>query len=231
MDTRVDSGREEVELRSIPEEQAVEDFPESLVTVSAPTSATAQAYYTLGTNLRNGLAGTQSKVIVLTSPDSSDGKNTVCANLGVALARTGSSVLIMDCDLHRPTVHELFGLRNLRGLENVLAGERGLREVQQEPLANLRVVTTGPIPPYPAELLSSRQFKEFVHEASTHLDYVLIDSPPVTVAPDSLILAAQGDGVLLVLDAQSTPKEAVRRAMRGLESVHANVLGTVVDNA
>jgi Mrp family chromosome partitioning ATPase len=79
--------------------------------------------------------------------------------------------------------------------------------------------------------LGSRQFKEFVREASTHLDYVLIDSPPVTVAPDSLILATQGDGVLLVLDAQSTPKEAVRRAMRGLESVHATVLGTVVDNA
>ncbi len=227
----MDSGREEAELRRAAEEQAVEDFPGSLVTVLAPTSDAAQAYYTLGTNLRHALEGARSRVIVLTSPDSGEGKNTVCANLAVALARTNSSVLVVDCDLHRPALHEMFGLRNVRGLENMLAGERGLREVQQEPLQNLSVVTTGPMPPYPAELLGSRQFKEFVREASTHLDYVLIDSPPVTVAPDSLILATQGDGVLLVLDAQSTPKEAVRRAMRGLESVHATVLGTVVDNA
>jgi capsular exopolysaccharide synthesis family protein len=224
------SGREEAELRRAPVEQAVE-FPGRLVTVLAPTSDTAQAYYTLGTNLRHALEGTRSKVIVLTSPDPSDGKSTVCANLGVALARTNSSVLVVDCDLHRPALHEMFGLENVRGLENMLAGERGLREVQQEPLANLSVVTTGPMPPYPAELLGSGQFKEFVREASADFDFVLIDSPPVAVAPDSFILATEGDGVLLVLDAQSTPKEAVRRAMRGLESVRANVLGTVVNNA
>jgi len=172
-----------------------------------------------------------SRVIALTSPGPGEGKTTVCANLGVVLAQAEESVLVVDCDLHRPAVHGVFGLRNLQGLENVLSGERrSHEEVQQEPMPGLRVVTTGPLPPYPAELLGSMRFKEFLRQAGSDFDYVLLDTPPVSMVPDSLVLAAQADGVLVVLDAQSTRKAALRRTIHGLESVRTNILGTVMGN-
>jgi receptor protein-tyrosine kinase len=115
-------------------------------------------------------------------------------------------------------------------LENTLSGERSSHEIQQELMPDLSVVTAGPVPPYPAELLGSRRFKGFLRQVSSEFDYVLLDSPPMSIVPDSLVLAAQGDGVLVVLDAQSTRKEALRRTIRSLESVRANILGTVMDN-
>jgi capsular exopolysaccharide synthesis family protein len=204
---------------------------ESLVTLKDPTNSTTEAYHTLAANLFYALADTPSKVIVLTSPGPGEGKTTICANLGVVLAQADQSVLLIDCNLHRPAVHKVFGLQNLQGLEDVLAGERRVREIWQEPLAGLKVITAGPVPPYPAELLSSKRFKMLLSQGSSEFDYVLIDSPSLAMSvPDPLILVTQGDGVLLVLDAQSTRKEAVREAMGNLKSVQANVLGTIVNN-
>jgi capsular exopolysaccharide synthesis family protein len=222
--------RQQREARRRPEERTGKDVPANLVTLVDPDSATAGAYHVLGSNLHYSLTDMPSKVIALTSPGPDDGKSAVCANLGVVLAQAEDSVLIVDCDLRRPAMHGVFGLRNLHGLENVLSGDRRPEEVQQEPMPGLRVITSGPIPPYPAELLGSRRFKEFLRQASREFDYVLLDSPPMSVIPDSLVLAAQGDGVLVVLDARTTRKEALRRAVRSLESVHANVLGTVMGN-
>ena len=204
---------------------------ENLVALEDPTSATTEAYHTLTANLLYALADTPSKVVVLTSPGPGEGKTTICANLGVVLAQADQSVLLVDCNMHRPAVHKVFGLQNLRGLEDVLAGERGLQEIWQEPLAGLKVITAGPVPPYPAELLSSRRFKTLLSQGRSEFDYVLIDGPSLAMTvPDPLILATHGDGVLLVLDAQITRKEALREAMHSLQSVNANVLGTVVNN-
>jgi len=225
-----DPRREEAEHTRPTEERTFEGFSGDLVTLSDPASASAQAYHTLAASVRYVLTDAPSKVIALTSPNSGGGTTTVCANLGVVLARAEKSVLVVDCNLHRPAVHKVFGLRNLQGLEDVLAHERELREVQQEPLAGLRVVVAGLTPPYPTEVLGSGRFREFLRQASNESDYVLIDSPPMAMAPDSLVLAAQADGVLLVLDARTTRKETVRQAMRGLESIGANVLGTVMNN-
>ncbi len=225
-----ESYQQEGERRREPEEQTTKSFSGRLVTLLDPTSATADAYHVLGANLHHALTDTPSKVIALTSPGPGEGKTTVCANLGVVLAQADESVLIVDCDLHRPAVHSVFGLRNLQGLENVLSGERRSHEVQQEPMPGLRIVTAGPVPPYPAELLHSRRFTEFLRQASSEFDYVLLDSPPMSVVPDSLVLAAQGDGVLVVLDAQNTRKEALRRTIHSLDSVRANILGTVMGN-
>lgn len=220
----------EEEHRRGPKEQTAGDPLGRLVTLLDPTSATADAFRVLGANLHYALMDAPSRVIALTSPGPGEGKTTVCANLGVVLAQADESVLVVDCDLHRPAVHDVFGLRNLQGLENVLSGERRLHEIQQEPMPGLRVVTTGPLPPYPAELLGSMRFKEFLRQAGSEFDYVLLDSPPVSMVPDSLVLAAQADGVLVVLDAQSTRKVALRRTIHGLESVRTNILGTVMGN-
>lgn len=203
-----------------------------LVSVLDPTSAASEAYRTLRTSLLFAHVDMPSRVIVVTSPGSAEGKSTICANLGVVLAQTGAKTLIMDCDFRRPVMHEIFGLNNTHGMTNLLLEEQGQREFYQEPLPDLdlKVLTAGPIPPNPAELLSSRRFSEFLTSVREQFDYVLLDSPPTGLVSDPTVLATQGDGVLLTLDAQKTRKGDIRQAVRGLRAVGANILGTVMNN-
>jgi receptor protein-tyrosine kinase len=212
------------------EEGKTDELAERLVTVLDPTSAAAENYRTLRTNLLYALVDNPPKVIVLTSPGPGEGKSTTCANLGVVLARAGKDVLIVDCDLRKPVMHKFFGLRNLQGVVDILIGERGVQEVWKKPVESLRVVPVGPKPPNPSELLGTQRFSDFLIEIRERFDYVLVDAPPVGVVSDPAILATQGDGVLLVLDAQNTRKGSVRQAMRSLEAVGAKVLGTVMNN-
>ena len=208
-----------------------DDLSGRLVTIIDPTSVPSEAYRTLRTSLFYTLVDTPPKVIVLTSPGPREGKSTTCANLGLALAQADKKTLVVDCDLRKPVVHKVFGVRNMRGLVNVLAGEHSLQETYQEPLTpNLKVLTTGLMPPNPAELLGSRHFAEFLGETREAFDYVLMDAPPVQLVSDPVILASQGDGVLLIFDAQNTRKGAVRQSIRSLDAVGGNVLGTVMNN-
>lgn len=206
------------------------DLSDRLITTTAPASAAAEAYRALRTNLFYALVDQPPKVIVLTSPSPREGKSTTVVNLGIVLAQANKSVLLLDCDLRKPVIHKIFGLRNIQGMVDVVVGERSLQEVWHEPLPGLKVVTAGPIPPNPAEILSSRRFTEFLSRVRDEFDYVLIDVPPVELVSDPLVLATQGDGVLLVLDAQSTRKGTFRHSLRSLETVGANVLGTVMNN-
>jgi capsular exopolysaccharide synthesis family protein len=201
-----------------------------LVTVLQPTNAASEAYHALRTSLLYAMVDAPPKVIVLTSPGFGEGKSTICANLGVVLAQAGKQTLILDCDLRKPEMHRIFRLRNVYGVVNVLAGEYDLPEVWQEPLEGLKVVTAGALPLNPAELLSSRRFADFVGRARQMFDYVLIDVPPIALVSDPAIVAVQGDGILLVLDAQKTRKASVRQSVRSLRAVGANLLGTVMNN-
>ena len=208
-----------------------EGFSEHLVSVLEPDSPAAEAYRALRTNLLYAVVDAPPKVVMLTSHGPREGKSITCANLGVSLVQADKSVLIMDCDFHKPVLHRIFGLRNLHGVTNIIAGEYDLQEVWQEPrLPGLKVLTVGPIPPNPAELLSSRRFAEFLGGVRKEFDYVLIDTPPVGLISDPVVLATQSDGVLFVLDTQSTRKRSLRQSMRTLEAVGANVLGTVMNN-
>jgi capsular exopolysaccharide synthesis family protein len=206
-----------------------EDLSGHLVTMFDPAGAASEAYRLLRTNLLYAFVEAPPKVIVMTSPDPLTGKSTVCANLGAVLAQASKSTLIMDCDLRRPSMHKFFGLRNYRGVVDILAEEHDLRDCEQ-PLPGLKVVPSGPVPPYPTELLGSRRFAQLVDDARRQFDYVLIDSSPTEMFSDATILAAQGDGVMLVLDAQSTSKSSARQAVHGMQSVGANVLGTIMNN-
>lgn len=209
---------------------STDDAPGQIVTITNPTSVVSEAYRILRTNLLYTLVDTSPKAIVVTSPDSIEGKSTTCVNLGVVLAQADKNTLIMDCDFRKPGVHRAFGLPNRQGVVSALAGDCSLQEVWQEPVPGLKVATAGPIPPNPAELLASRQFADFLDQARREFDYVLIDAPPTRPVSDALILAAVGDGVLLVLDSQNTGKVALRQAMHSLQAVRANVLGTVMNN-
>jgi capsular exopolysaccharide synthesis family protein len=201
-----------------------------LVASFDPTSVASEAYRSLRTSLLYALVDTPPKVIVVTSPGTMEGKSITCANLGVVLAQADQRTLIIDCDLRKPSMHKIFGLRNFESLGRVLVEGRDVPEAFQEPLPGLKVLTTGPLPPNPAEILGSKRFAELISRVRQEYDYVLVDSPPVEPVSDPAILATQGDGVLLVLDSQSTRKSSVRRAMRSLETVGATVLGTVMNN-
>ena len=207
----------------------VDDLSGLLVTALDPAGAASEAYRTLRTNLLHAFVDAPPKVIVMVSPGSKEGKSTVCANLGVALAQADKNTLIMDCDLRRPSIHKFFGLRNYRGVVDILAHEHDLLECEQ-PLPGLTVAPSGPVPPNPSELLDSKRFAQLVDDARRQFDYVLIDSSPAELFSDAAILAIQGDGVMLVLDAESTSKRSIRRAVSSLRSVGANVLGTVMIN-
>jgi capsular exopolysaccharide synthesis family protein len=200
------------------------------VALREPESVASEAFRTVRTNLFYSLVDEPPKVITVTSPHPGEGKSFVSANLSVVLAQAEKNTLVVDCDLRRPVLHDFFGESNLWGIVNILAGEAGLEEVWLEPLLGLKVVGVGPVPLHPAELLSSRRFAEFLRQAREGFDYVLLDAPPTQIVADAAIIAAQGDGVLLVFDAQNTPKRAVRRSVRSLEAVGANVLGTVMNN-
>src|SRR5215204_3505800 len=218
-------------LRRAGREAETDELPGRLVTALDPTSAAAEAYRTLRTNLLYGaFLDEPAKVLVLTSPGPGEGKSTTCANLGVVLAQAGKNTLILDCDFRKPVIHRLFGFRNVRGVVDALVGERKLQENWKEPMEGLKVVPVGPIPPNPTELLGTRRFSELLASLREEFDYVLIDAPPVGMVSDPAILATQGDGVLLVSDAQNTRKGSVRQAMRSLEAVGAPVLGTVMNN-
>jgi capsular exopolysaccharide synthesis family protein len=207
------------------------DLSGNLITVADPNDIASEAYRKLRTNLLYALVDDPPKVIMTTSPGSAEGKSTVCANLGVVLAQADKNTLIVDCDLRRPTMREIFGLPRNEGLVNVLAGELGLQEAYQEPLPNfrLKVLTAGTLPPDPAELLDSRRFSELLASVRAEFDYVLVDSSPTGMVSDPIVLATQVDGVLLTLDARKTRRGDVRRAMRALTTVGADVLGTVMN--
>jgi capsular exopolysaccharide synthesis family protein len=205
------------------------DSTQDLVTLHDPSGAASEAYRMLRTNLFYAFVDNPPKLIVLTSASPGEGKSTTTANLGVTLAQADKNVLILDCDLRRPRLHNMFDVRNTKGLVDILAGGGELDAVCREPIPGLKLLCTGPPPPNPAELLSSRRLAEFLGEMRRRFDYVLVDTPPVGVS-DSAVLAAHGDGVLLVLDSQRTRKGPLREALRNLQGVGANVLGTVMNN-
>ena len=160
-----------------------------------------------------------------------EGKSITCANLGMVLAQADKNALILDCDLRKPTLHKIFGLRNLRGVVDLLTGERELQEVWQEsPLLGMKIVTAGPIPPYPAELLYSRRFAQLLDQARQEFDYVLLDSPPTQLVSDPLILAAQG-GWCPARNRSPEHAQGICPALHAqLGGCRGNLLGTVMNN-
>jgi capsular exopolysaccharide synthesis family protein len=204
---------------------------DEIVAVHDPMDMASEAYRMLRTNLFYALIDNPPEIIVVTSADPREGKSTTCANLGTVLAHAGKNVLLLDCDLRNPMQHKLFGIESRLGLLDVISGARQLSAVWNEPVPGLKVVPAGHTPPNPSEVLSSRRFSEFLVRVRQEFDYVLLDAPPVRLVSDSAILAKNGDGVLLVLDAQETSKRALRQAMHVLDGVGANVIGTVMNKA
>ncbi len=203
----------------------------SLVTISEPNSPASEAYRALRTNLTFASLDKPLRTLMFTSPGPDEGKSTVLANLAVTIAQTERRVLLVDCDLRRPCLHELFGLANDAGLTNLLT-DPAAREnppFQETEVPGLRLLTSGPLPPRCADLLASRRMEETVRWLAEQADQVLFDSPPINAVADAAILATLVDGVLLVVRERRTRREAVVEARDRLARVNAHLLGAVLN--
>ncbi|MFW2390340.1 MAG: GumC family protein [Polyangiales bacterium] len=196
-----------------------------------PMSMAAESCRTVRTNLMFMSAESPNKTMVVTSANPKDGKTTVATNIAIALAQSGQRVLLVDADLRRPRIHKAFGLDNHTGLTNTLVGDRTLAQVSRDVgIDKLSVVTCGPLPPNPAELLHTQQFSRLLEEAASEYDRVIFDSPPLRAVTDAAILAPQCGGALLVVRSRATTRDAVISAVRSLRDVNANILGGVLND-
>ena len=205
----------------------------NLITLTNPQSAAAEAYRTLRTNLFFATLDTPVKTIVVTSPAAGEGKSTTLANLAVVLSQADKTVIAVDADLRRPSLHQLFDLNNEHGLGDMLVNEGDLRQppLCQTAIPGLMVLTSGATPPNPLDLLHSHRMHGIVHALSTMADIVLFDAPPMIVASDTAVLASQTDGVLLVVQIGKTRREHAQEAKDLLSKAHARLLGAVIINA
>ncbi len=203
-----------------------------LIVAQDPRSPVAEAFRTLRTNIQFKSLDKPVRTLLVTSSAPGEGKSTVVANLAVSLAQTGAAVVAVDCDLRSPSLHTIFGLPNERGLTSLmLAGDTQVREfLQRSEAGGVDVLTSGPLPPNPAELLGSKRMEAVIRELRDMADYVIFDTPPVLSVTDAAVLATRMDGSMLVLSAGKARRDAAKKAKRTLEELSAHFLGVVVNN-
>jgi succinoglycan biosynthesis transport protein ExoP len=204
---------------------------QKLVAGLQPKSPTAEAYRILRTNIQFSALDNPPRTLMITSSGPSEGKSTTLANLGIVMAQQGQRVILLDTDLRRPALHRLFQLPNSIGLSSALLQVQPdldslLQETRYE---NLQVLTTGPLPPNPAEMLGSERFRDLLQQLAGRADLVLLDSPPALAVTDAAILARQTDGVVLVVEGGTTRRQVAQNAKEALEKVGANILGVTLN--
>jgi capsular exopolysaccharide synthesis family protein len=195
-------------------------------------SPIAESYRHLRTSLLLSSAGQPPKTILVTSSQPSEGKTTTAINTAFMLAQTGAEVLIIDCDLRRPRLHAQFEVANSKGLTTWLSGERDLDNLLQTcpKTPNLKILTSGPVPPNPAELLGSEEMRRLLGQLSERFAHIIIDSPPAISFTDASILSTMVDGVMLVVHGGRSSRAVVRRAKQQLLDVGAHIFGVVLNN-
>ncbi len=202
----------------------------NLVTLTDPRSPTSEAYRTLRTNIIfSSLAGEPLETLIVTSATPEDGKSTALANLAVTLAQGGKKTILVDCDLRRPSQHTIWGISQEPGLTSMVL--EGLKVPPLcEVVENLNVLPSGPLPPNPADFLSSPRLDEIVDSLKKQADIVLFDAPPVIAVTDSALLAVKLDAVLLVMRAGATRRNHAERAKELLQRIGVRILGVALLN-
>jgi len=205
--------------------------PINLTTITEPTSVITEQIKTIRTNINFAATDHELRTLMVTSAMLGEGKSTVAANLAVEYAKEGLQVLLVDADLRRPTIHKTFGLSNTQGLSSWLGHQMtDINQAIHSTIDNLFVMTSGPKPPNPAELLGSQMMTDFLTTATSQLDLVIVDAPPVLPVTDSQLLANKVDGTVLVVRQNVAQKAAVRDAVSDLKRSHATILGAVLND-
>lgn len=202
-----------------------------LITLTDPRSPASEAYRTLRTNLSFYGVDEPIRTLVVTSAAPDEGKSTTVANLAVTMAQSGRRTILVDCDLRRPALHELFDVSNDAGLTTTVLDESAPPHLQDSGVPGLSLLASGPKPPNPADLLGSVRFDRVLGDLAAQADIVLIDAPPVIGVTDAVVLGARADGVLLVISAGKTRREHAERAKELLEAARVRIVGVALTNA
>jgi len=214
---------------------AIESFSgkkgERLITIKHPRSPISERFRSLRENVRFASIDNELRTLVVTSPEPGVGKSTVVANLAAVFAQAGVNTILIDSDMRRPVQHTYFGTNNHYGLSDILFDQNiQLEELKLfTPIDNLRVITSGKLPPNPAELVASKRMKSFLAELKSHADLLIIDTPPVQVVTDALSIAPEMDGVLLIIQPGQTHVTAARQTLEQLKRAKAQILGVVLN--
>ena len=205
--------------------------PRELIVDREPKSPVSEHFRTIRTNITYSNIDNPVKSVLFTSATPNAGKSTVAANVAIAYAQAGKNTLLIDGDLRRPTTHYTFEMQNVRGLSTAIINELPLNEVARESgIENLDVITSGPIPPNPSELLSSKKMNLFMKAVTDHYDMVIIDSPPVLAVTDSQVLSQLTDATILVTNVEDNNRETIKDAKELMEKADANIIGVVLNN-
>ena len=195
----------------------------------APKSIDAEAYRSLRSNIEYSSFDDEYRVIVVTSSVPGEGKSTTAGNLAIALAQSGNSVLLVDCDMRKPSIHKKFKISNAAGTAELLLRKKLFEEVANKYNENLTIITAGKIPPNPSEMLASRAMTAFIEEMKKEFKYIILDTPPLQAVTDAQVLSTKADGVLLVVRAGSTKREIVLNSVDLIKKVQGKVIGTVLN--
>jgi capsular exopolysaccharide synthesis family protein len=207
--------------------------PVNLVTLQDPRSPAAEAFRTLRTNILFAALSSPIQTLILTSPAPDEGKSQTVANLAVTMAQAGHTTILVDADLRRPSLHTLWNLPNDRGLTSMMLDDSALADppLCSVSLDNLAVLTSGPLPPNPADLFGSRRLDDVLAALKARAEYVLFDAPPVLAVTDTALLASKLDALLLVIKAGATRRDHAQRAKDLLQRANIRVIGVALNNA
>ncbi|MEG0307076.1 MAG: CpsD/CapB family tyrosine-protein kinase [Clostridium sp.] len=194
-----------------------------------PHSISAESYKSIRTSVKYASIDKPIKILQITSALQGEGKSTVAGNLALSFSETGHKVLVIDCDLRRPSLHRKFGVSNSLGLTDCLMDRTKTAEAIQFYSPRLSVIAAGTIPPNPAEILGSRTFEKFLKDVSADYDYVILDTPPLLAVTDSQLLAGKADGAILVVRYGKTRERHINNAYKELVKVRANVIGSILN--
>jgi tyrosine-protein kinase Etk/Wzc len=201
-----------------------------LVTHFDPKSPISESYRTLRTNIQFKNKQTKQHVILVTSSAPKEGKSTTVANLAITMAQMGNKTALIDADLRRPVIHSIFNLKKENGISNYLIGNAELKDILKPTFVNnLSIIPCGPLPPNPSELLGSSEMAQLIEALRGKFEVILFDSPPVIAVTDAAILSTLVDGVVLVIKAHQTHREAIKRARNLLDNADAKIFGSLLN--
>ncbi|HEY5537694.1 MAG TPA: CpsD/CapB family tyrosine-protein kinase [Acetobacterium sp.] len=203
---------------------------DSIITFKEPKSPISEAFRKMRTNITFSDIDHELQVLAITSTDKSEGKTTILGNYAVALAQSGKRTLIIDCDLRRPQMHRKFDLGNGKGLTNILLKEIDIVDgIQKTEVPDLFIITSGPIPPNPSEILASRRMGVVIDDLKNNFDYILLDAPPVGMVTDAAVLSPVVEGYIVVVSLGQCNRDGVRYAIENLKKINARIIGVVAN--
>ncbi|WP_155590312.1 CpsD/CapB family tyrosine-protein kinase [Lysinibacillus cavernae] len=202
-----------------------------LITISDMTSIPSEQYRTIRANIKFSQPNQDVKTILVTSSIAGEGKSTNAANIGVVFSQESKNILIVDADMRKPTLHHTFYLDNILGLSSVLSRQSTLQEVIQETFVEgVDIISSGPIPPNPTELLASETMTSLMTEVKGIYDLIIFDAPPLLFLSDAQILSNKCDGTILIVNTGVVGKAAVVKSKSILTVSKANILGVILNN-